>query len=217
MDFARARHLMVETQVRTADVVDPELLATLRALPRETFTPAAQRALAYADSELPLGPPGRYMLRPREIGKLIQEVRPRAGERALEIAGGLGYGAAVLARLVKDVVLLEPDQDLAFGARAALDGVGLGKVKIVSTAIVDGWRDEAPYDLIILNGAAERVPQSWLEQLAEGGRLGVIVRKGPAGEARIYTKAGGVCAYRAVFDAAPPALPALVEPQRFVF
>lgn len=217
MDTARARHLMVETQVRTADVTDVALLAAMRAVPREVFAPGAAKSLAYSDLELDVGH-GRYLLRPRELGKLIQEAHPRSGERVLEIAGGTGYGAAVLASIAGETHLLEPQQDLAFAARAALDKSGLGdKVKIVSTTIVDGWPDAAPYDVIVLNGAAEIVPDAWTQQLADGGRLAVIVRRGPVGEARVYTKAGGVVSYRAAFDAAPPVIQGLAAPARFVF
>ncbi len=208
MDFARARDFMVESQVRPSDVTDPRIVQVMRALPRERFVPAAKRTLAYGDLEVEVAA-GRVLMRARDLAKLIQNLGPQAGDRALEIAGATGYGAAVLASCCKEVITLDPDPDLSFAARAALESVGVTNAKTVSTAAVDGWADEAPYDVILLNGSAEFVPDAWLKQLAPGGRLGVIVRQGAAGSARIYTRSDDATAYRSAFDAAPPIAPGL--------
>ena len=216
MDFAHARDLMVESQVRTNDVTDLRILRAMRTLPRERFAPAQRRTLAYADLELEVAP-GRTLMRPRDLSKLVQALSPAAGERALEIAGATGYGAAVLAACCGEVVSLDPDPNLSFAARAAFESCGLTNVRTVSTAAADGWKDSAPYDVIMLNGAAEVVPDAWLEQLADGGRLGVIVRQDRAGAARLYTKSGGAISYRIVFDAAPPVAPGLERPPAFAF
>ncbi len=216
MDLARTRDIMVESQVRTADVTDTRVLRAMRSLPRERFAPAQKRALAYADLELEVAP-DRVLMRPRDLAKLVQALDPRPHERGLELAGATGYGAAVLAACCKEVVTLDPDPDLSFAARAALESSGVTNVKTVSTAVVDGWKDEAPYDVILLNGAAEIVPTTWFEQLADKGRLGVIVRNGPAGAARIYTRSGEAVAYRVEFDAFPPIAPGLARPHTFAF
>ena len=216
MEMARARDVMVESQVRTADVTDTRIIRAMRALPRERFAPAGKRPLAYADIEVEVAP-GRSLMRPRDLAKLVQALSPQANERALEIAGATGYGAAVLASCCREVITLDPDPDLSFGAHAALESCGLANTKTVSTAATDGWADEAPYDVIMLNGSAEFVPDAWLEQLAHGGRLGVIVRQGAAGAARIYTRTEGAAAHRTVFDAAPPVAPGLRRPQTFTF
>ena len=158
----------------------------MRHLPRERFAPAQKRALAYADLEIEVAD-GRFLMRPRDLAKLIQALAPQPHERGLEIAGATGYGAAVLAACCKEVVALEPDGDLSFAARTALESAAVANVKTVSTAVAEGWKGEAPYDVMLLNGAAEVVPNAWLKQLAPGGRLGVIVREGHAGAARIYT------------------------------
>lgn len=214
MDFARARDMMVESQVRTNDVTDGRILHAMRTLPRERFAPAHKKALAYADIELEVAA-GRSLLRARDLSKLIQALAPQANERALEIAGATGYGAAVLAACCKEVITLDPDPDLSFAARAALEGSGLTNVKTVSTATVYGWKDEAPYDVMMLNGAAEIVPDAWFAQLAQGGRLGVIVRDGAAGSARIYTRTGDTIAFRVAFDAFPSVAPELTRPHQF--
>jgi protein-L-isoaspartate(D-aspartate) O-methyltransferase len=216
MDFAKARRMMVDAQVRTNDVTELALQAALNALPREAFAPPSLSPLAYADLDLEVAP-GRFLLRPRDLAKLIQALAPRAGDRALEIAGATGYGAAVLARLVKEVVTLDSDPDQTLAARKAFDAVRARNVQAVSTSLAQGWADGAPYDVILLNGGTEIVPEAWLAQLAEGGRMAVIVRDGPAGRARLYTKAGGAAAYRNVFDAAPPVVPGLAKPPAFTF
>lgn len=216
MDFARARDIMVESQVRPSDVTDTRIIHAMRTLPRERFAPAAKRTLAYGDLELEVAA-GRTLMRPRDLAKLVQALSPQPHERALEIAGGTGYGAALLAACCKEVITLDPDPDLSFAAQAALESCGVANVKSVSTLAADGWKDEAPYDVILLNGSAEIVPDAWLAQLAPRGRLGVIVRQGAAGSARIYERAEGTTAYRTVFDAAPPIAPGLHKPAGFVF
>jgi len=216
MDFARARDFMVESQVRPSDVTDPRIVNAMRRLPRERFVPAAKRTIAYGDLEVEVAP-GRVLLRARDLAKLIQNLAPKADERALEIAGATGYGAAVLASCCKEVITLDPNSDLSFAAQAALESVGVTNAKAVSTAAVDGWGDEAPYDVILLNGSAEFVPDAWLKQLAPGGRLGVIVRQGAAGSARIYTRSDDATGYLVAFDAAPPVVPGLAKPPSFAF
>jgi protein-L-isoaspartate(D-aspartate) O-methyltransferase len=106
---------------------------------------------------------------------------------------------------------------LSFAASAALEQSGVRGVTAVSTEVAAGWPDGAPYDIIMLNGGADFVPDAWLEQLKDGGRLGVIVRNGAAGQARIYLKSGGASAYRVAFDAAPPLAPAMTKPRTFAF
>ncbi|PZO49538.1 MAG: protein-L-isoaspartate O-methyltransferase [Alphaproteobacteria bacterium] len=214
MDFARTRDIMVESQVRTSDVTDTRIIHAMRSLPRERFAPAHKRTLAYADLELEVAP-GRTLLRPRDLAKLLQALAPQGHERGLEIAGATGYGAAVLGACCKEVIALDPDSDLSFAARAALESAGVTNVRTVSTATVDGWADDAPYDVILLNGAAEIVPEAWFAQLAPGGRLGVIVRDGPAGAARIYTRSGDGVAYRTAFDSFAAVAPGLTRPHTF--
>lgn len=216
MDFARARDFMVESQVRTADVTDTRIIHAMRTLPRECFVPAAKRTIAYGDLEVEVASQ-RTLMRPRDLAKLVQALAPQANERALEIAGATGYGAAVLAVCCKQVITLDPDADLSFAASAALESCGVRNAKTVSTAAIDGWKDDAPYDVMLLNGAAEIVPDAWLAQLAPGGRLGVIVRQGAAGSARVYTRSDDATAYRSVFDAAPPIAPGLAKPPAFAF
>ncbi|MBI1252659.1 MAG: protein-L-isoaspartate O-methyltransferase [Alphaproteobacteria bacterium] len=216
MDFAHARHLMVETQVRTNDVTDARLLSALRRIPREHFVPERLQSLAYAEADLEVAP-GRGLLRLRALSKLIAALAPEPGERCLEIAGATGYGAAVLAAITGQAVSLDPDPQLTAAAQSAAERAGIAGFTAVTAPTAGGWPEAAPYDVILLNGAAEILPEAWIAQLAEGGRLGVIVRDGPAGHARIYTKTGAAAAYRVAFDAAPPLAPGLAAPKTFVF
>ncbi|MET0181985.1 MAG: protein-L-isoaspartate O-methyltransferase, partial [Caulobacterales bacterium] len=216
MDFARARAMMVESQVRPSDVTDVRVIEAMKALPRERFVPAHMRQLAYADLDLEVSP-GRFLLRPREAAKLIQALAPQSNERALEIACATAYGAAVLAACVREVYALDVDPELSFAARAALESSGVTSVKTVSTGLEAGWAEAAPYDVILVNGAVEVVPDAWIAQLAENGRLGVIVRQGAVGSARIYTRSQETVSYRVAFDSAPPVVPGLERPRVFSF
>lgn len=216
MDYAQARAAMVDCQVRTVDVTHAALIAAMRAAPREAFVPPALKDLAYADCELEVAP-GRHLLRPRDLAKLIQALAPAPGDKCLEIGGATGYGATLLANLAGAAVSLEPDSNLLPAMRAALEAAGATTVTPVATAAAQGWPDAAPYDVILVNGSVEIVPEAWLGQLAPGGRLAVIVRIGPAGAARLYTKADGVVSHRIVFDAAPPLLLGLARPPAFTF
>jgi protein-L-isoaspartate(D-aspartate) O-methyltransferase len=216
MDYAKARTAMVESQIRPADVTDPALIAAFRSVPREAFAPVSTKAVAYADAELELGY-GRYLLRPRHIAKLLQALEPRPGERALELAGGSGYAAAILSACGASVTVLEPIAELLPAAAAAFEAAGIPTVAVASTPLVAGWSEAAPYDVIVLNGAAEIVPEAWLAQLGEGGRLGVIVRQGAAGAARVYRRERGVVSFRTVFDANPPVLAEVAAPPQFRF
>lgn len=216
MDFARARASMVESQIRTADVTDSAVIGAFRTLARERFVPAHLKSLAYGDLELEVAA-GRFLMRPRDLAKLVQALAPAKGERALEIAGATGFGAALLAACAGETLTLDPDSQLSFAAGAACEAAGVANVRAVSTEAKSGWAQDAPYDLILVNGAVEIVPEAWLAQLKDGGRLGVIVRDGPAGAARVYTKSKDQAAYRTVFDAAPPVIPGLERPRSFVF
>jgi len=215
-DFDKARYAMVESQVRPSDVTDSRIVSAMRNIPRERFVPAHLRTLAYADLYLEVAE-GRFLLKPRELAKLIQNLAPQPHERVLEVNGATSYGAAILAACSRDVTSQDNDANLSFAARAALESSGVVGVKTVSTALKDGWAKGAPYDVILLNGAAEVIPDAWFEQLAEGGRMGVIVRNGVAGEARIYTRSQETVAYRVAFDSAPPVTPGLTRAPAFTF
>jgi protein-L-isoaspartate(D-aspartate) O-methyltransferase len=190
-------------------------------LPRERFVPPANADLAYADLEIPVGTesgsPLRRLMRPRNLGKLIQAADVASGDRVLDVGGTSGYGAAVLARLAAEVVALENNPALAAMAAKALGDCGLHNVSVVTGPLDRGWPTGAPYDVIVLEGASEIVPRSLFPQLAEGGRLVCIEGRGQACRAMIYIAAGGAVSGRSVFDGAAPLLPGFSAPPEFVF
>ena len=217
IDTAAARRLMVEGQVRTADVSNVALLDAMMSIPRERFLPPAQAALAYADTDVPIGD-GRALLKPMVLAKLIQAAGVRETDRVLDVACGTGYSSAVLARLAGSVIALEEDAELARLGQAALAATGVERVSFAVRPLVAGWPAGAPYDLILINGAVEIVPPTLAGQLKpEGGRLACIYGRPPASKAVIYRLIEGRPVGRPSFDAAARLLPDFVAPPAFVF
>lgn len=187
-DLAAARENMVESQVRTADVTDVRIHDAMRALSRETFVPAGKAYLAYADAEVEYAP-GRWLLRPRDIAKLLQEAKPMPGERVLAVAAP--YAAAVIAEMGLEV--------------RRHDGEDLRELPA------------GEYDLVICEGAVGQVPESWLAALAMNGRVAVVERDGPVGKARLYINGPDGIGRRELFDATPPVLAGLEVQRGFAF
>jgi protein-L-isoaspartate(D-aspartate) O-methyltransferase len=215
-DAAAARRHMVDGQIRTADVTNPNLIAAMQAVPRELFAPPALATQAYSDGDLSLGH-GRALLRPIVLGKLIQGADVRPGDRVLDVGCGTGYSAAVLTHMGAAVVALEEDADLAQRAEAALAATGAGQVALVRGPLTAGWPAAAPYDLILLDGAIEVAPDALGRQLKPNGRLATIFGRGPATKAMIFRPIEGHLVGRPIFDAAAPPLPGFAAPPAFVF
>lgn len=221
IDFARVRRTMVDHQLRTYDITDLGILAAMNEIPRELFTPDDQRLLAYSDQPVEVAggeDGGRWLLPPMIFGRLVQNLRLRAGEKTLVVGGGLGYEAVVLARLGAVVTLLEPDDALAARTCDNLAAVSAEAIEVVVGPIAAGWPAAAPFDVIFVNGAAQMQPQPLLDQLADGGRLGIVMGDGSrTSRATVFVRSGAVVGSRAVFDAAAPVLSAFREEPRFVF
>ncbi|MCC6890124.1 MAG: protein-L-isoaspartate O-methyltransferase [Hyphomicrobiales bacterium] len=219
LDFSTARRMMVDGQVRTSDVTDPRIIAAMLDLPRERFVPAQKASLAYLDCDLAVteGSAPRRLIKPMVLAKLLQAADIGPNDRALDVGCATGYSSALLARLAARVVALESDATLARQARDNLAAVGASNIEVATGTLTDGWPAAAPYDVILLNGAAERVPERLLRQLAEGGRLVAVVGRPPASRAVRYVAAGGCASSVPVFDAVAAPLPGFVEPPAFVF
>jgi protein-L-isoaspartate(D-aspartate) O-methyltransferase len=211
-----ARFNMIEAQIRTNDVTDPRIHAALDAVPREAFVPQSRRALAYADVPVEIAP-GRYLLDPRSFAKALQLAALTPDDKVLDVGCGTGYSAAVLARLGGRVVALEQDADLVRIASETLPGVGAAGVILTQGSLIDGFKGEAPYDVIFVNGAIENEPTDLLAQLAEGGRLIAFRQSGPQGHAVLYLKENGRVGSRADFDASVPLLAGFKKRLGFVF
>jgi protein-L-isoaspartate(D-aspartate) O-methyltransferase len=217
-DFAVARRMMVEGQVRTNDVTDPRILAAMLDLERERFLPREQADLAYLDFDVPAGPPapkgGRYLLKSMVLAKMVQAARIRETDLVLDVGCATGYSSALLARLARSVVSLEEDPTLAAFAEANLAGAN---ATVVRGPLVEGWPARAPYNVIFLNGASEIEPRALLGQLAADGRLVAIIGSAPTGRAMLYRCIAGDVSAWPVFDASAPVLPGFVAAPQFVF
>jgi protein-L-isoaspartate(D-aspartate) O-methyltransferase len=180
-DYAHARELMVEQQIRPWDVGSPRVLDVLATMPREQFMPAAHRTLAYADLALPLSH-GEFTLKPVVEGRMLQALDPAAHETVLEIGTGSGYLTACFARLAREVVSLERHADIADTARAALASQAIGNAHIEAVDAF-AWRSDRRFDVICVGGAVAQIPQRFLEWLQPGGRMFVVHGRSPAMEA----------------------------------
>ena len=223
-DFAAARANMVESQIRPNKVTDPALIGAMGALPREQFVPAGRRPLAYVDEDLALGA-GRHLMEPMVLARLIQTAAPEAGEIALVVGCGTGYAVAVLSRLCETVIGVESDAALAGRAAATLVDLGIDNALVVEGPSGEGYPKQAPYDVILFDGAIPDFPDAVAAQCAEAGRMvGVLTGGGvgpgispSVGRATVGTKFGGIVSKRPVFDASVPPLPEFVETGVFRF
>lgn len=219
-DFAAARRMMVDGQVRTNDVTDSRLLAAMMDTPREIFVPRAKRELSYLDLDVPVGEgkgAPRRMLKPMTLAKLIHAASPQPTDRALDVGCATGYSSALLSQLVASVVALEADPALTAQAKAALAEMGVRNVELMTGELVAGAPAKAPFDVIVIEGAVDFVPDALLAQLAEGGRLVCVQGIGPAAKATIYSRNRGDISSRPVFDASASALPGFAKAHAFVF
>lgn len=181
IDYAHARALMVEQQVRPWDVLDLRVLDVLGTLPREDFMPAAQRALAYADAPLPLGD-GEFALKPVIVGRVLQALALDGTEDVLEIGTGNGYLTACLGLLARDVVSVERDAARASAADAAIKAQGLGNVQVVNADAMT-WDTPRRFKVVCITGAVDAIPQKFIQWLEPGGRMFIVRGRSPAMEA----------------------------------
>lgn len=215
-DYVRARTNMVENQLRPNRVTDERLLAAMAEVPREAFVPEVLRGTACVDEDLPLGG-GRYLMEPVVFARLVQAARITAADVVLDVGCATGYSAAVLARLAATVVALEEDAGLRARAEANLAELEVTDATVVAGPLRDGFADQAPYDVIVIEGAVEAVPEALSDQLGEGGRLVAVVGEGAVGRAALFLRVDGVLSRRDLFDAAVPRLPGFEVAPGFVF
>lgn len=219
-DFSELRVKMVDGQLRTTDVNSLPLLTAMLAVPREEFVPEARKALAYIDDDILLtreGAGARYLMEPSPFAKLVQLADVGPGDRVLDVGAGTGYSSAVLSRLAKSVVALESDESLADKAAATLARLGCDNVSVVRGPLQAGHQEGAPYDVIVVEGSVDELPQTLLDQLGEDGRLVVVEGRGAAGAGRIYLKSKHVATGRKAFNAAVKPLPGFERTPEFEF
>jgi protein-L-isoaspartate(D-aspartate) O-methyltransferase len=208
-DFSLARRAMVDSQLRPEGVSDRGVLSAMGSVERERFVPESAKAFAYFDRPLKIGE-GRAMMSPAALGRLLTVAAPMPGERALVIGSGTGYSATILREIGLDVVALESDPSLAAAAKAA-------GVETVQGELEKGWSKSAPYDLILLDGAVEEIPDALAKQLAPDGRLaGAVIDRGVA-RLVMGRCAHGTIGLRTIADADVEALPGFERPRAFTF
>jgi protein-L-isoaspartate(D-aspartate) O-methyltransferase len=218
--FSTARQKMVDGQVRPSDVTDLRIIDAMLAVPREAFVPESQRALAYLDLDLDVGEGAsakRFLIKPAVTAKMLQAADIKDTDNVLVVGCATGYAAAVVARLAGQVTATESDSSLAARAKDVLAELGIGNVTVRAADPIEGDAANAPYDVIVLNGASEVTPDRLYRQLKDGGRLvGVFAMTQPQ-RAMIVTHSHADFGTRALFDAAVPVLPGLGRVPAFVF
>jgi protein-L-isoaspartate(D-aspartate) O-methyltransferase len=220
IDFATARRMMVDGQVRPSNVTDLRIIAAMLDIARERFVPESHAGLAYLDLDVPAleperGESVRRLLKPMVLAKLIQAVAVEPDDHVLDVGCASGYSSAVLARLARSVVALEEDEVLA--RLAAENLASASNVKVVAGRLTQGWAAQAPYDVIFLNGATEIMPAELARQLKDRGRLVAVVGRPPTSRGMLYRSVAGDLSGWPIFDAAAPLLPGFAEPPAFVF
>lgn len=216
--FEQARENMVDSQLRPNKVTDPVLIAAMRKIPRELFVPRHLQGFAYVDEDIALGK-GRWLREPIIIARLIQEAEVLKSDIVLDIGCNTGYTTAVLGHLAGMVVGLEIDEQLAKEADKLLHDLDIVNAAIVrQAALKDGYAQQGPYNVILINGSVPAVPEVIKQQLAEGGRLvTVLSEKGNMGSAILMTRNGNNFSTRVLFDAATPTLTGFEAPKKFAF
>lgn len=212
-DFDQMRRAMVASQLRTTGVSDPAVVAAMGSVPRERYLDPGRAPLAYADMIVPLGE-GRALNTPMALGRMLSEARPRPGERALVVGAATGYAAAVLAEAGLSVVAVEAAESLVEQARAALAG---SAVEIVHARLTEGHAAGAPYDLVLIDGAVEAVPDTLIAQLAEGGRLVTGIMENGVTRLEIGRKVADAFGSAGFADVAMPVVPGFAQPEAFTF
>ncbi len=218
MNFEQARFNMVEQQIRPWEVLDQDVLDLLMTVKREEFVPAERRKLAFSEVELPIGH-GQVMLKPIIEGKILQALQVQRSETVLEVGAGSGYFAALLAASSAKVTSLEIEPELVSLARTNLARYGqLGNVTVELADGMQGWAAQAPYDVIVLSGGVEQVPQALLDQLKPGGRLFAFVGDATLMKARVMTNvAPGQYRIEDVFESSVPFLKNAPRVESFQF
>jgi protein-L-isoaspartate(D-aspartate) O-methyltransferase len=217
MNVEQARFNMIEQQIRPWEVLDPGVLSLLSVVKREDFVPAAYRAMAFVDTQVPL-PGGQCMLEPKVEARLLQELGVHKHETVLEIGSGSGFMAALLGHKAQQVITLEINAELAALASANLQRAGVMNVTVRRADGSHGLADEGPFDVILLSGSVAEVPPGLLAQLKVGGRLAAIVGQQPIMHATLFTRSSEHdFASVELFDTVAPRLSGFDEPARFKF
>lgn len=220
--YKALRRNMVDCQLRPNDITDLRILAAMDDVPREAFVPDHVKSVAYADKDLPIigrdqsgGP--RAMMTAQALATLIQSADISPSDFVLDVGCLTGYSSAVLAHLADSVVALESLPDMVTSATDTLTDLQIMNVAVVEGGLLDGQEKQGPYDVILINGAVETVPEALLSQLKDGGRLVTVVIENGYGRAERFVKSGGVVGSVKIADLSAPVLSEFTKPEAFVF
>lgn len=213
-DFASLRMTMVDTQIRPSDVTRFPIIDAMLHVPRENYVPQSKRDAAYIGANIDLGG-GRALLEPRTFAKMIETLDILPSDLVLDVGAGLGYSTALLARLAQTVVALEEDEAMADEAGRVLAADGVDNAVVVKGALTAGAAKYAPYDVIMIGGGVEDVPQALADQLKEGGRIVTVVMTGALGTVKHGLKTDGRIDWRYAFNASAPVLPGFAKEKTF--
>lgn len=217
MDYSLARQFMIDSQIRPSGATEPDLIAAFQSTPREAFVPKAQKSVAYSEIHIETSE-NRHIWRPRDFALLVEAVAPDENDVALIVGAGAGYETALLSQLVETAIGIDETEDLVAQTNERLADSGFERALCVEAPLAAGLDDQGPFDIIVVTGAVETVPDSWPQQLSEGGRLGVVVQEAPGiAEARIYTRAGDSIGCRTVFEVNVPKFPGFNREKSFTF
>lgn len=218
-DFETARRNMVDGQLRPTKVTDTRILDSMGTLPREMFADKARQGVAYIDEDIEVSP-GRYMMEPVVLARLVQALDVSKDDSVLVIGTGTGYDAALIGMLAGPVVAIESDPDLVETASMVINHLGIDNVAVVTAPLAEGYPKQAPFDLVFFGGAVPSIPDRIAEQVAPGGRIVAVVggtENGILGRATIMTRIGDNLSARAIFDAGTRPLPGFEQAAEFVF
>ncbi len=204
-DFATRRRMMVDTQVRPSDVTEFPIIDAMLSVPREAFVPRDWIEAAYTGDNLPLGD-DRVLLDPRTFAKMLDALNLTNQDLVLHIGAGLGYGAAVIARIAEAVVALEEDGEMASEATTLLSEHDADNVMLVEGKMAEGVAAHGPYDAILIEGGVEDVPAAVIDQLKDGGRIVCLFMEGSLGTVKIGYKNDGKVSWRFAFNGTAPVL-----------
>jgi protein-L-isoaspartate(D-aspartate) O-methyltransferase len=218
LKFSAAREAMIDSQIRPNGITDRRIIDAMATIPREDFVPEDRKAIAYLDEDLPLLKDNRrrYLIEPMAFAKLVQLAEIKPSDKVLHVGAATGYGTAVLARLSAQVVALESDAALVTAARHNLQAAA--NIIVVEGALNEGAKSMAPFDVILIEGRIEAMPESLLAQTAEGGRVVAVLGESAVAKGCLWITHGGISACRTAFDASVAALPGFERTQPpFVF
>ncbi len=213
-DYTTLRTTMVDTQVRPSDVTKYTVIEAMLNVPRESFVPRDRRCAAYVGEHLNLGA-GRIVMDPRVLAKMLDVLDIQKDELVLDVGSGLGYSAAVISRMAEAVIAVEDDEERAAEAQMALSEHGADNAVVHAGALTDGAAEHGPYDVIIIQGGVEFLPDGLNLQLKDGGRIVTLFMEGALGAVRIGYKIDGDINWRLVFNASAPVLPGFEKHHAF--